>query len=198
MVLLGWTVGRGTTRLDSWFLNDALDTVGGYSRLLLVFTDPVLLVLVLLTAVAVALHRRQWRLAVVIAVCPMIAVAIAQICKLLFGRTKGGSLAYPSGHTTALVAVAGMILLVAGARLWAVTVAATVILLGMFGLAMTYHYFTDTVGALLLGTAVVCVAARVAGCVPTARASPVVDAQHALSSVRIATGRGARPNQLRP
>ena len=32
-------------------------------------------------------------------------------------------------------------------------------LLGIVGQAVTYHYFTDTVGALLLGTAVVCVAA---------------------------------------
>ena len=32
----------------------------------------------------------------------------------------------------------------------------------MIGQGVTYHYFTDTVGALLLGSAVVCVAALVA------------------------------------
>ena len=55
----------------------------------------------------------------------------------------------------------GMLVLVAGTALWAVLVAVTVSLLAMLGQAMTYHYFTDTLGALLLGTAVVCVAALV-------------------------------------
>ena len=32
----------------------------------------------------------------------------------------------------------------------------------MIGQGVTYHYFTDTVGALLLGSAVVCVAALAA------------------------------------
>ena len=31
----------------------------------------------------------------------------------------------------------------------------------MLGQAVTYHYFTDTVGALLLGTSLVCLAAAV-------------------------------------
>lgn len=54
-----------------------------------------------------------------------------------------------------------MVVLVAGAALWAVLVAVAWCLVGMVGQAVTYHYFTDTVGALLLGTAMVCVAALV-------------------------------------
>ena len=38
-------------------------------------------------------------------------------------------------------------------------IAVVVSVLGALGQAVTYHYFTDTVGAVLLGTAVVCVAA---------------------------------------
>jgi uncharacterized membrane protein len=34
--------------------------------------------------------------------------------------------------------------------------------LGMIGQGVSYHYFTDTVGALLLGTAIVCTAAWLA------------------------------------
>jgi hypothetical protein len=34
------------------------------------------------------------------------------------------------------------------------------------GQAVTYHYFTDTVGALLLGTAIVCVVALALGHTP--------------------------------
>ena len=60
----------------------------------------------------------------------------------------------------------GMVVLVAGGALWAVLVAVACCLLGMVGQAVTYHYFTDTVGALLLGTAIVCVAALASGHAP--------------------------------
>ncbi len=82
--------------------------------------------------------------------------------KRVIGRMKGDGLAYPSGHTTTVVIVMGMLVLLAGAAWWSVLVAAVVSLLGMIGQGVTYHYFTDTVGALLLGSAVVCVAATAA------------------------------------
>jgi hypothetical protein len=43
-----------------------------------------------------------------------------------------------------------------------VLVAVAYCALGMIGQGVTYHYFTDTVGALLLGTAIVCTAAWLA------------------------------------
>jgi hypothetical protein len=52
-----------------------------------------------------------------------------------------------------------MAVLIAGVAWWALLVAIAFCLLGMVGEAVTYHYFTDTLGALLLGTAMVCVAA---------------------------------------
>lgn len=58
--------------------------------------------------------------------------------------------------------VAGLLVLVAGVGLWSVLLATSAILLGMLGLAMTFHYFTDTVGGVLLGTSVVCAAAAFA------------------------------------
>jgi membrane-associated phospholipid phosphatase len=157
MVLLGWAVRKGSTPIDDWFHlyqgNDA--------DWLLYFTDPKVLAVVVLATLAVALYRRQWRMAIATAVCPLIGAGLARLLKPLFGREKSGAFAYPSGHSTTVVVVMGMLVLVAGAALWAVLVAVAFALLGMLGQAMSYHYFTDTVGALLLGTAIVCVAAWV-------------------------------------
>jgi hypothetical protein len=68
-----------------------------------------------------------------------------------------------------------MLVLLAGGAMWAVLVAVTVNVLAAIGQGVTYHYFTDTVGALLLGSAVVCVAALVA---ELDRRQPGCDADH--------------------
>jgi membrane-associated phospholipid phosphatase len=157
MFLLGWAVGKGSTPLDDWFLRFPHSP----ARWLLFFTDPWMLAITLLFGIGVALHLRRRRLAAAMAASPLVGIVLAQLLKRFFGREHDGALAYPSGHTTAAVVVMGMLVLVAGTALWAVVVAVTVSLLAMLGQAMTYHYFTDTLGALLLGTAVVCVAALV-------------------------------------
>jgi membrane-associated phospholipid phosphatase len=79
--------------------------------------------------------------------------------KPLFGRIKGEALAYPSGHTTVMVVALGMLILAVGARRWLVWAAVAFAALGILGQASTYHYFTDAVGSVLLGTSLVCVAA---------------------------------------
>jgi membrane-associated phospholipid phosphatase len=171
MAVLGWAVGKRSTPLDDWFHHLRRSP----ARRLLFFTDPWLLTIVLMFGIAVALFLGRRRLAVVMAASPLIGIALAQVLKPLFGRRSGESLAYPSGHTTAVVRVMGMLVLVAGAAWWAVVVAALVSVLGAVGQAATYHYFTDTVGALLLGSAVVCVAAVAA---KLDRRQPACDADH--------------------
>jgi membrane-associated phospholipid phosphatase len=136
------------------------------AKWLLFFTDPRVLAILLAGTLVVALSQRRWRLAVVTALSPTIAIALVQLLKPLFDRRSDGALAYPSGHTTTMVVVIGMVVLVARCALWAVLVAVAYCLLGMIGQGATYHYFTDTIGGVLLGTAIVCVAALTLGRAP--------------------------------
>ena len=159
--MLGLAVGHGSTGVDDWF-----HRYGRPLLFLLFFTRPWVLAAVVLATVAFALYRRQWRMATAAAVCPLIAMGLARLLKPLFGRERLGAFAYPSGHTTTLVVVMGMVVLAAGAARWAVVLATAWALLGIAGQAVAYHYFTDTVGAVLLGTSIVCVAALVLGHVP--------------------------------
>jgi hypothetical protein len=161
MVALGLVVGRGSTRLDDWFIRagEAHEDLGR----LLVFTDGRVTFAVWAIVLATAVFQRRWRVGAVVFVSPFAAVAAARVCKGLFGRDKDGTLAYPSGHVTLAVVVLGMAVLVAGVAAWAVLAAAVVAVLGVFGQAFTYHYFTDTIGALLLATALVCLAVPMAG-----------------------------------
>jgi hypothetical protein len=174
MLVLGWAVRSGPTGIDRWFHQ----LRHGPAQWLLVFTDPRVLALLWLAVMAVAVYRRRWRLVAAAVVSPVVALVLEQLLKRLFGREKGaasGSLAYPSGHTTVMVVVLGMVLLAVGAGLWVLGGAVVYCLLGMIGQGATYHYFTDTVGALFLGTAVVCVAARAVG---LDRCQPRCDARH--------------------
>ncbi|WP_264037464.1 PA-phosphatase [Mycolicibacterium hodleri] len=168
MVALGLAVGNGSTRLDDWFIENGSDAHPRFGWLLL-FTMPLLLVIMLGTAAAVALYRRHWRLAAVVVVTPLAGVVAVRLLKRLFGREREGALAYPSGHVTVLMTVLGMVVLVWGTRRWLLLAVTAFAVLGTAGQALTYHYFTDTIGAVLLGSSLVAaaaVAAKVDGCQP--------------------------------
>jgi membrane-associated phospholipid phosphatase len=155
MALLGWAVRTGSTPIDDWFQR-ARGSVLGW---LLFFSDQRTVAVILLGALALAVYRRRWLLVALVVVTPVAAVWLSRVFKDWFGREKGGAVAYPSGHTTVMVVALGMVILVAGARLWIVLVAIVWALLGILGQAVTYHYFTDAVGGLLLGSSLVCIAA---------------------------------------
>jgi membrane-associated phospholipid phosphatase len=162
MLLLGWVVGKGATPVDDWFQR----YWDSPARRLAFVTSPRVLVVVLVIVLLVALYRRRWRLAAVTPLAPLVAIVFVQLLKPVFGREKAGGLAYPSGHVTTLVVVMGLVVLAAGCAWWAVLVAVAAILLGMVGVGITFHYFTDTVGGLLLGSAIVCVVALTSGHAP--------------------------------
>ncbi len=171
MVALGWAVGKRSTPLDDWFHHLRRTP----ARWLLFFTDPWVLAVALMFGVAVALYLGRRRLAAVMVFAPLVGIGLVQVLKHMFDRRSGGELAYPSGHTTTVVIVTGMLVLLAGGAMWAVLAAVMFSVLGAIGQGVTYHYFTDTVGALLLGSAVVCVAALVA---ELDRRQPGCDADH--------------------
>ncbi|MGV0748825.1 phosphatase PAP2 family protein [Mycolicibacter minnesotensis] len=157
---LGWAVGRGSTPIDNWFSRATFTLIGEQPRWLLIFTSGWLVLAVTVACVLVALARSQWVLAAAVLACPFAVTAITMGLKHLFDRRNGPYLEYPSGHTALLVAVLGMMVVVV-ARLWALAAATLVSLLGMLGLvACGYHYVTDTVGAAMLATALVCGTAR--------------------------------------
>lgn len=159
MVLLGWAVRDGPTPVDDWFQR-ADGSVLGW---LLFFTDYRTVAVLLLGALGYALYRRKWLAAALAVVTPAAAVWVSRILKQATGRQKGDAVAYPSGHTTLAVVVLGMLIVVAGTRLWLLLASGIWAALGMVGQAVTYHYFTDTVGGLLLGTSLVCLAAVISG-----------------------------------
>jgi membrane-associated phospholipid phosphatase len=158
MILLGLTVGRGPIPLDDWF--QELDH--GVMQVLSYLAKPLLPAIIGFAVLGMALYRRWWRLAAVAVVFPPVAYLLVQFIKPLFGRTKEHGLAYPSGHITTTTVVLGLFVLVAGGALWAVLIAVSYVTLAMVGVGSTFHYFTDTIGGMLLGTSIVCVAALVA------------------------------------
>ncbi|TQR87974.1 PA-phosphatase [Mycobacterium hodleri] len=144
MVVLGLAVGDRSTGVDDWFNRNGWAAHPVLGRLLF-FTEPLLLQLLLVGVVAV------------------------RVLKRLFGREREGALAYPSGHVTVMMTVLGVVVLVWGARRWLLLAAAVFAGLGTAGQALTYHYFTDTIGAVLLGSSLVVLAATAAkldGCQP--------------------------------
>ena len=157
MVLLGFGVRDGATPLDGFFQQAR----GGPLNWLLFFTDDRTAQILLLSTVAVSLYRRLWPLAVAAVVVPLAAWGAVEALKPVFGRLKEQGLAYPSGHTTVMVVLLGLLILAAGARRWIVLAAIVFGGLGIIGQAVSYHYFTDAVGSLLLGTSVVCLATLV-------------------------------------
>jgi membrane-associated phospholipid phosphatase len=155
MLALGWVVRYGPIEVDDWFLRFGQSP----ARWLLFFSDARVLAVLAAGTLLVGIYQRRRRLSVVAVVSPLVAIALPQLLKPLVDRKNDGVLTYPSGHTTTMVVVLGMIVLAAGAALWSVLVAVVWCILGIVGQSVGYHYFTDTIGALLLGSAIVCVGA---------------------------------------
>jgi hypothetical protein len=172
MVVLGIVVGHGPTAFDYWALRGMQRVFGPDPHWMLFFSWALPMIAILGIAVVIALVRRRWRLAVVVALCPLISVMTTRLLKPLFGRYKGDALAYPSGHTTVVITVMAMLVLAVGVSLWLVVIAATVSVIGGLSLAaVDLHYLTDNIGAAFFASAMVCLAVLAAGPQAVSRAA---------------------------
>ena len=172
MVVLGIAVGHGPTAFDDWALRVMQRVFGPDPVWMLYFSWALPMMVTLGIAVVIALARRRWRLAVVVALCPLLSVIATRLLKPLFGRYKDDVLAYPSGHTTVVITVMAMLVLAVGASLWLVLVAGLVTVIGGLSMAATdLHYLTDNIGSMFLASATVCLAVLAAGPQAVSRAA---------------------------
>lgn len=138
------------------------DHPGGYEALVIPSNGYILIPLLLAAATWFG-YRRQWRRAVAMVAIPEIVVGInSWVLKPLWDRPLHDYLAYPSGHTVHLVAIATAFVVLTDstrARVGTIVIATAALVcaaVGMIGLG--YHLPTDILG----GTAVAI--ALVVGC----------------------------------
>lgn len=162
-------------------LHSTLDARPGVYEALVVPSNCYILLPLLLLAGAWFAYRGDRRRAVTMAVVPELAVAVnTWLLKPLWGRQWQDYLAYPSGHTVHLVAIAGTFVLLADTHRTRCTVCAmaSVALLaaaaGMVGL--DYHHPTDILGGTTAAIAMVILLCWAAGFrrgrISTPRAGP--------------------------
>ena len=145
LIAVGIAVGKASTPLDAWFKR------AGWAHpdlgRLLFFTDGRVVFTLWAVTLVVALFRSPRRLRWAIVVTPLVAVVAARFAKRVFGSVTA----------------------------WSVVLATVATVCGALGQAFTYHYFTDTIGAWFLGTALICLAVRVA---KLDRCQPRCDLRH--------------------
>jgi undecaprenyl-diphosphatase len=174
--LLGALLGHGahTDRPDEWIDARVHTSLAGHPNVLdLLARLGDLPAIAGITAVLtlVCLLWRRYRAAALLAISiPAAAVITERLLKPLVGRTALGFLSFPSGHATGTFALATAItVLLAGAPgvPRAMRLAAVVIAFGLASavaaamIALGFHYFTDAVAGVTVGTGTVLATALV-------------------------------------
>ncbi|MFC3449035.1 phosphatase PAP2 family protein [Amycolatopsis speibonae] len=160
-MLVSGTSVSGPDELAVKWVERAFGSDTGLLRLLVLPTEAYVLIPVAAVTVALCLAARRKPEAALTVAGPLVAIfANTWVLKPLFDRWKNTYLAYPSGHTVALVAVLTVLVLLArpGVATAVISVVGAVVLagvtIGMIGLG--YHYLTDVVGGTLFAIATVC------------------------------------------
>jgi len=148
--------------LDTAITGALVDVVGSgeLAWLLVTPSEPPVLLPVGALVVAVCLAQRRWRGAVLVAVAPLLAVALnTWALKPAFDRMSERHLVYPSGHTVSIVAVCVVVVLLArpGVARWVAAVVGGLASLGVgIGLVVLgFHYPTDVLGGAAFALTVV-------------------------------------------
>lgn len=158
----GWVDHAIDARIQR-HLRSHLDTLHNVVNL----ADPISIVACCAVLAAVFFFTGRRRAAALAIVGPPVAVGFTDlVLKPLIGRRLGDELAFPSGHTTAAVSVALVIVVVLlgpsrprwpAALRW-VAAALAVAVAAVVAVALVgsgYHYATDTLGGFCVATAVV-------------------------------------------
>jgi len=151
----------GPSGLDAAVADPIAATVSpGLAEVLVAPSNAPVVLAVLLAAVGWFAVRRRWRAALTMLVVPELALAInTVVLKPLWDRQMHDYLAYPSGHTVHLVAVATTFACLVTTRTARITVAALTVLAllaitpGM--VVLGYHRPTDVLGGAAAATALV-------------------------------------------
>ncbi|MEU7143863.1 phosphatase PAP2 family protein [Nocardia sp. NPDC046473] len=141
-------------------IHSALDTRPGIYQALVVPSNAYILLPLLLLASAWFGYRGQWWRAAVMVAVPELALGLNSVLwKPLWDRHLHDYLAYPSGHTVHLVAIAtAFIVLVDSVRVRVITFVVAVLSLLMAAVGMVgldYHLPTDIIGGAAAAIAMV-------------------------------------------
>nr|WP_239520353.1 phosphatase PAP2 family protein [Blastococcus saxobsidens] len=143
--------------------------------------------LVLLPVVAWLAARRRWRTAAWVVLAAGLVGPVTTVLKEFFGRVRppfadGGlryeSLSYPSGHSSGIVALVTVCLVLAWPRLspaarrvWSAVGAVLVLVVGLTRIWLGVHYLSDVLGGWSLGLAWCLLVAVLLDALPGGRAA---------------------------
>jgi membrane-associated phospholipid phosphatase len=162
----GTQAGPLDARVDLW-LDVHLTTGRGLVLRLRDFGNPQWVTAICAALVLASLALRRYRGALLAAIAVPLAGGITEFAlKPLFDRRLHGFLSFPSGHVTAVSAMAatGMVLLLGPARppvpaaaRWLASAVAVLLVptVAVSVVVGNFHYFTDTIGGACVGTATV-------------------------------------------
>ncbi|WP_245720778.1 phosphatase PAP2 family protein [Nocardia pseudovaccinii] len=143
-------------------IHSALDEHPGGYEAMVIPSNGYILIPLLLAAAAWFGYRGQWRRAVAMVAIPEVVVGInSWVLKPLWDRPLHDYLAYPSGHTVHLVAIATAFVMLTDstrARVGTIAIATAALVcaaVGMIGLG--YHLPTDILGGTAVAIALVVV-----------------------------------------